>query len=394
MAPQQQPEGPEGGEQPPALGTAPGADVPAPPGEAASAGDADPEAGERRAAELAALRAEEIAATEGFHPLRVRPYVAGPGDGGPAPTPDGPASPDQGEPTAVLPPVPADPDDAGDPGEPTTALTPLLWSTDTAGADLGLLPAPHEQGPYEDGDGGHEAGALPYPDEDEAAAIRGRHRRRRRRIVVAAAAVAASALAAGAVAVTGQMVNEDKGSDLTLPDQTTSVPDVKLPAELPTAASHAAPPATRFPPAPPATSTPGASPSASASPSATTATATATGSVGSPSPSATPSGSPSTTPPVTSSPPPAPTAPATPLVLQLGDTGPAVADLQRRLAQVWAYHGRDTGTFDRRTEDAVTTFQVWYGVHGDPSGVYGPNTRAALERATSPSSGSSGSSDQ
>jgi murein L,D-transpeptidase YcbB/YkuD len=27
-------------------------------------------------------------------------------------------------------------------------------------------------------------------------------------------------------------------------------------------------------------------------------------------------------------------------------------------------------------------FQVWYGVQGDPSGVYGPATRAALEAAT------------
>jgi peptidoglycan hydrolase-like protein with peptidoglycan-binding domain len=66
----------------------------------------------------------------------------------------------------------------------------------------------------------------------------------------------------------------------------------------------------------------------------------------------------------------------------MGDSGPAVADLQRRLTQVWVYHGPVDGTFGDRTREAVATFQVWYGITGDPSGVYGPATRAALEANT------------
>jgi peptidoglycan hydrolase-like protein with peptidoglycan-binding domain len=70
----------------------------------------------------------------------------------------------------------------------------------------------------------------------------------------------------------------------------------------------------------------------------------------------------------------------------LGDTGAAVADLQRRLTAVWVYHGPIDGVFDAEVQQAVATFQVWYWVSDAPdgshNGVYGPNTRAALERQT------------
>ncbi len=73
--------------------------------------------------------------------------------------------------------------------------------------------------------------------------------------------------------------------------------------------------------------------------------------------------------------------------LEIGDTGPAVADLQRRLTEVWVYHGPVDGVFDRQVQQAVATFQVWYWVSdaadGAHNGVYGPQTRAVLERQTS-----------
>ncbi|GAA2442079.1 peptidoglycan-binding domain-containing protein [Streptomyces macrosporus] len=69
-------------------------------------------------------------------------------------------------------------------------------------------------------------------------------------------------------------------------------------------------------------------------------------------------------------------------VLREGDTGPEVAELQYRLRQTYAYRGDVDGRYDREVRDGVATFQEWYGVRGDPEGVYGPNTRRALERAT------------
>ncbi|MGA5699973.1 peptidoglycan-binding protein [Peterkaempfera bronchialis] len=70
-----------------------------------------------------------------------------------------------------------------------------------------------------------------------------------------------------------------------------------------------------------------------------------------------------------------------PRTLSPGMSGPEVTELQQRLARAWTYHGRPSGSYDRRTEDAVAQFQSWYGVQGDPRGVYGPNTRERLERA-------------
>ncbi|SEP63012.1 peptidoglycan-binding domain-containing protein [Streptomyces radiopugnans] len=144
---------------------------------------------------------------------------------------------------------------------------------------------------------------------------------------------------------------------------------------------------------------PSASPSTTASPSPSASA--------SPSQSRTPSSSPtpsrtaeaptSTAP----APPPAPTTPdwddrdggwdgdgdgdGRPRTLREGDSGPEVAELQYRLASVGTYdareHGLD-GVYDGEVTDGVSTFQTWYGVRGDPEGVYGPHTRRALERAT------------
>ncbi|WP_146252324.1 peptidoglycan-binding domain-containing protein [Streptomyces carminius] len=69
-------------------------------------------------------------------------------------------------------------------------------------------------------------------------------------------------------------------------------------------------------------------------------------------------------------------------VLREGDTGPEVYELQIRLRHTNAYQGDVDGVYDRAVRDGVARFQGWYGVRGDPEGVYGPHTRRALERAT------------
>lgn len=57
-------------------------------------------------------------------------------------------------------------------------------------------------------------------------------------------------------------------------------------------------------------------------------------------------------------------------------------DLQNRLKAVRLYYGPSDGDYSRKVSDAVARFQFFNGVKGDPQGVYGPNTRAALEAKT------------
>ena len=67
--------------------------------------------------------------------------------------------------------------------------------------------------------------------------------------------------------------------------------------------------------------------------------------------------------------------------LSLGDTGPAVATLQQDLATLWIDPGlQDNGDYNQQTEKDVATFQYWYGVQGDPTGVYGPNSQARMAK--------------
>ncbi|MFK8912655.1 peptidoglycan-binding protein, partial [Streptomyces sp. YS-3] len=74
---------------------------------------------------------------------------------------------------------------------------------------------------------------------------------------------------------------------------------------------------------------------------------------------------------------------ATAPVLRRGDSGPEVAELQDRLAQLTIYNGRIDGRFNSKTENAVRTYQSYMGLESDPPGVYGPETRRALEAQTS-----------
>ncbi|MGW0928717.1 peptidoglycan-binding domain-containing protein [Streptomyces sp. NPDC002644] len=199
----------------------------------------------------------------------------------------------------------------------------------------------------------------------DAAGARGAHRRRRtpkRRValVTAGSVVGVGAVIAG---VTSGLFSYQPPSRTTSLPQRASVPDVdptEVAAETDLATSAA----------------PSAEPDASASPST------------SPSPSSEPSRTPSPTPEPERSSTSAPADGAesdTGLAagtLSPGDTGPQVAELQRRLAELWLYADEPDGRYDDQVRNSVSAFQYVNGIKGDEYGTYGPHTRAALESVT------------
>lgn len=86
----------------------------------------------------------------------------------------------------------------------------------------------------------------------------------------------------------------------------------------------------------------------------------------------------------------APSAPAPPAdpaergFLREGDSGPEVTELQERLLRIPDVYrsGTTDGRYDTTLSAAVARFQLWYGVRGDETGVYGDDTRLALESRT------------
>ncbi|MFE5023881.1 peptidoglycan-binding protein [Streptomyces sp. NPDC056656] len=68
-------------------------------------------------------------------------------------------------------------------------------------------------------------------------------------------------------------------------------------------------------------------------------------------------------------------------VLSSGSHGGQVKDLQRRLTQLNLYTGPADGSYSTDVADAVHRYQVARGIDED-AGVYGPETRAALESET------------
>ncbi|MBB5932247.1 peptidoglycan-binding domain-containing protein [Streptomyces echinatus] len=70
--------------------------------------------------------------------------------------------------------------------------------------------------------------------------------------------------------------------------------------------------------------------------------------------------------------------------LRQGDTGPEVTELQQRLLRIPDVYrdGSADGTYDATLTEAVARFQLWYGISGDETGVYGDDTRRALESRT------------
>ncbi|MGW4819027.1 peptidoglycan-binding protein [Streptomyces sp. NPDC004227] len=73
-----------------------------------------------------------------------------------------------------------------------------------------------------------------------------------------------------------------------------------------------------------------------------------------------------------------------PGTLREGDSGPDVTELQERLLRVPDVYrdGSTGGRYDGELRAAVARFQLWYGISGDETGVYGDDTRRALESRT------------
>ncbi|MFC8227105.1 peptidoglycan-binding protein [Streptomyces sp. NPDC057287] len=284
-------------------------------------------------------RSAEIAAAEDFDPLRIRPYVRldGAAEEHPAPAAattmplflDGPAD---GGPRAS----------SGAPGAAPGALPDAVVVDEsrrrTASAYAGSGPDPVQP--------------------------------RRRRPFAVAAVGAAVAAVVGTAAFAGGLFDDEDGRDSALPEVTATAPDRGgEPAASVSASPSASPSAT---PSSSATTSPSASPSPSVSPSASRSAAAPA----SPSPSA----SATTAPPTTTAAPPVEEVSAG--TLRPGDQGAEVSELQRRLQEVWVYRGPDDGAYSERVEQAVAEYQRWVSVTGDPSGVYGPETRRALEAHT------------
>ncbi|WP_039934413.1 peptidoglycan-binding domain-containing protein [Streptomyces viridochromogenes] len=101
---------------------------------------------------------------------------------------------------------------------------------------------------------------------------------------------------------------------------------------------------------------------------------------------------PASTPTPTPTPTPSASAPVDPDgagTLREGATGPEVTELQQRLLRIPDVYrdGATSGSYDPTLTAAVARFQLWYGIRGDETGVYGNDTRAALESRTAPVSG-------
>ncbi|UYQ61855.1 peptidoglycan-binding protein [Streptomyces peucetius] len=201
-----------------------------------------------------------------------------------------------------------------------------------------------------------------------------RRRRALAGIVVGAAAVAV----VGTAAFAGGLFSGDDERDRALPPDTRS--------SAPSGSAEPDAPSESVSPSASASASPSASPSVSASPS-TSASASAT---------PTPTASPTTA----SAAPPPPSMPTSTArengtvsesprsrpddvgTLRRGDSGPAVTELQLRLAQVGLFREEDAdGRYDGDVEEAVRRFQWWKG-QNNPDGVYDPPTRRALEAET------------
>ncbi|MFE9643187.1 peptidoglycan-binding protein [Streptomyces sp. NPDC006365] len=82
--------------------------------------------------------------------------------------------------------------------------------------------------------------------------------------------------------------------------------------------------------------------------------------------------------------PPAAVDPDGPGTLRQGDSGPEVSELQERLLKIPDVYkdGATSGEYDATLTEAVARFQLWYGIRGDETGVYGNDTRRDLESRT------------
>ncbi|MES9505230.1 peptidoglycan-binding domain-containing protein [Streptomyces sp. NPDC000609] len=313
---------------------------------------------ERHRVERSAVDPAEIAAAEDFDPLRIRPYVTLGNDTVPAAVeerPDGAGShlPVEGGPGARLP--SEEGPGARLPMEDAATTMPLFLGRDPAGRPLPDTAGPADpSGPFDD----HE----PEPSH------------RRRPFATAAAGVALIAVVGAAAFASGLLGgggDGDADQQQALPGTVADAPGASVRATAPTASVPPSPSASA-PASPSVPASASASPSASTSPSPSASTAPSQPASPSPSPSRTTSGAPSAAPPAS----------LAGAALHPGDQGPEVAELQRRLAELWLYPGRDDGTYSDQVERAVRVYQSYKFIEGDPSGVYGPHTRRALEAET------------
>ena len=317
---------------------------------------------QRTAEALRDTRTAEAAAAEDFDPLRIRPYVGLTPEGRtPAGTPgQDPVSPvSPGSPAS-----PASPESSASPEPPGSAggVSPGAGPAEDE-AFAGTRPLeiagtqPLEIGTTVGGGGG---------DAPRAPAAR-------RTVVLAAGGAVVAILTATALATGLFSYGRPERNDA-LPDEVR--PSVPAGSATPTATGPAGTSSA-------ATGTGSASPSDTAS-----ATATASGghtASSSPGPTATRTAKEAQ---VTSeathsrTPGPGDAPRQDPPVLRLGDNGPEVEELQRRLRQRLFYLGTADGTYDSDVETAVGAYQTARDITGDPHGVYGKATRAGLEAET------------
>ncbi|MFD7117413.1 peptidoglycan-binding protein [Streptomyces sp. NPDC056652] len=181
-----------------------------------------------------------------------------------------------------------------------------------------------------------------------------------RAVAIGAAAVAVI----GTVAFAGKVLSQDAGDARARPDPA----HTWLPSMSPEGTSPPATPTATPTPTPSATPPAAAPPPAAPAPSASRPAGTKAASPSAPKPVNEPSREPERTAAGTS--------------LGPGDSGPEVVRLQRRLAEIRLFHGDPDGRYDDRVAGAVTLYQSYKQIDGDPRGVYGPDTRRALEADT------------
>ncbi|MEV6052130.1 peptidoglycan-binding domain-containing protein [Streptomyces sp. NPDC052107] len=277
---------------------------------------------ERAAEALRESRTAEAAAAEDFDPLRIRPYV---------------------KVEAVETTLPLRPSAQPPPSTADLRMRRPEGARDRASTydSAAIAPATARQ-----------------PNDDPS---RPNRRSARRTVLLSVAgAVAAAGFAGGLLSYHAQ------SRDRAAREVRASVPEVSTSRPASPTTPPASPAVPRSPVPPPAASASPSSPPATPATSQTPTPSTATTRTASPTASATTRASPAVAP-----------------VLQRGDHGAEVTELQERLRQLNLYGDQINGNFTRPVEDAVRTYQLARGIRGDTLGVYGPATRESLEGETS-----------
>ncbi|MFH9293544.1 peptidoglycan-binding protein [Streptomyces sp. NPDC017520] len=239
------------------------------------------------------------------------------------------------------------------------------------GTGMGMGSVPDGSGAAPDGSRRRTAAPVFAPDPV---------RPRRRRPLGALAVGAAVAAVVGTAAFAGGLFGGGDSGDEALPEATTSVPDTEdepAASVAPSPSASATSPRTQSPSATPSAS-PSAPPSASASPTKSREPSPAATASASPKASASPT-------PTVSAPPSVPPPGLASSSLRPGDRGPEVAELQNRLQSIgrWLYPGPVDGSYTDQVAHSVAFYQSYKSIGSDPTGVYGPSTRSALEAETS-----------